>query len=175
MRSLFRSVLTILVGKSSGIIIGLLFTPILVRVISQEQYGLYASILAGFSLVTLLSKGGLFDACRKTVAEAFPGSKEVSTVISASLVLSVIYGAIATVSLSGLVISGVLPRKYGEYVIVLAVSILFTNVLSVVRGVFFGIQEEYWGEIFALSRRLVYVTNINSTSMLAATPTRRYC
>ncbi|MFC7076801.1 flippase [Haloarcula halophila] len=157
MHTLLRSILSILAGKSFSILIKLIFTPILVRVISQEQYGLYASILAAFSLITLLSKGGLFDACRKTVAEATSDSAEIQKVISLSLVFSLLYGAIGTALVSVLLFSGILPQIYRPYVLVLLVSIIFTNVFSVIRGVFFGIQRELWGEFLGVSRQLVYV------------------
>lgn len=158
MRTLLRSVLSILAGRSTGIVLGLLFTPLLVRVLSQEQYGLYASILAAFGLFTLLSKGGLFDACRKTVAEETPNSIEVQNVISLSLVFSLLYGIIGTVIVSVLLFSGIVPQLYRPYVLILSISIVFANVFSVIRGVFFGIQSELWGEILRVSRRLIYMT-----------------
>lgn len=158
MGSLLRSVLSILAGKSSGIVISLIFTAILVRVISQEQYGLYASILAGFSLFTLISQGGLFDACRKKIAETSPDGKERSIVITLVLTLSLLYALVSTGGVIVILISDIIPKIYMPYIVILSVSIIFANVFIVIRGVFFGVQKEHLAEIFNVSRRLLYTS-----------------
>jgi O-antigen/teichoic acid export membrane protein len=158
MTSLLRSILSIFSGKVAGILISLVFTPILVRVISQEQYGLYASVLAGFTIVTLLFKGGLFDATRKTVAEHIDDQTEISSVISTSLILSIIYGLLATALVLLSLLLGVIPSRYTPYAWILTGAILFTNVFAVVRGAFYGLQRESVGEAVKIVRRLVYTT-----------------
>ena len=158
MPSLLRSILSILIGKISGMVIGLLYTPILVRIISQKQYGLYASILAGFSLITLISKGGLFDACRKTVAETNSENGEIQKVISVSMTLSLFYGILGTSIVLILLASGLLPNLYKPYVLILSFSIIFGNILVIVRGSFFGTQKEFLAEILNVSRQVIYVT-----------------
>lgn len=156
MASLLQSVISIFSGKVAGILISLAFTPILVRILSQSQFGLYASVLAGFSIVTLLSRGGLFDATRKTVAEHADDSTEVSSVISTSLFLSVVYGVVATgVVLLSLWLE-IVPDRYTPYVWVLTGAILFTNVFAIVRGAFYGLQRESVGEALKIVRRLLY-------------------
>lgn len=159
MASLLRSILSIFSGKVAGILISLVFTPILVRIISQEQYGLYASVLAGFSIVTLLSKGGLFDATRKTVAEHTDDPAEVSSVISTSLVLSVAYGLLATTVVLLSLWLNIVPARYTPYVWILTGAILFTNVFAIVRGAFYGLQRESIGEVIGIARRLVYTAS----------------
>ncbi|MDL0138595.1 oligosaccharide flippase family protein [Halobacterium salinarum] len=156
MGSLLRSILSIFSGKVIGILISLVFTPILVRVISQEQYGLYASVLAGFSIVTLLSKGGLFDATRKIVAEHTDNQPEVSSIISTSLLLSVIYGLLVTSLVLLSLHLRIIPSRYRLYVWVLTGAILFTNVFEIVRGAFYGLQRESIGEALKIVRQLVY-------------------
>jgi len=156
MASLLRSILSIFSGKVAGILISLAFTPILVRVISQAQYGLYASVLAGFSIVTLLSKGGLFDATRKTVAEHTDDPTEVSSIVSTSLLLSVVYGIIATAAVLLSLWLNIIPARYTPYVWILMGAILFTNIFAIVKGAFYGLQRESVGEVLNIVRRLVY-------------------
>ncbi|WP_423998602.1 oligosaccharide flippase family protein [Haloarcula salina] len=158
MGSLLRSVLSIFSGKVVGIMISLVFTPLLVRLISQNQYGVYASVLAAFSIVTLLSKGGLFDASRKTVAEYAGDVSEVSSVISVSLSMSVIYGLATTFIIFLCVVLGVVPSEYSTYTIPLVIAILFGNILHIIKGSFYGLQRESVGEILQVSRRLLYTT-----------------
>jgi O-antigen/teichoic acid export membrane protein len=156
MTSLLRSILSIFSGKLAGLLISLVFAPILVRIISQEEFGLYASILAGFSIITLLSKGGLFDATRKTVAEHIDNPTEISSAISISLILSIIYGSVATALVLLSLRLGVIPPRYTPYAWVLTGTILFTNVFAVVEGAFYGLQRESVGEALRIARRLVY-------------------
>ncbi|KAA9409952.1 flippase [Haloarcula hispanica] len=156
MASLLRSILSIFSGKVAGILISLAFTPILVRVISQAQYGLYASVLASFSIVTLLSKGGLFDATRKTVAEHTDDPTEISSIVSTSLLLSVVYGIIATAAVLLSLWLNIIPARYTPYVWILMGAILFTNIFAIVKGAFYGLQRESVGEVLNIVRRLVY-------------------
>jgi O-antigen/teichoic acid export membrane protein len=156
MASLLRSILSIFSGKLARIIISLAFTPILVRVLSQTDYGLYASVFAGFSIVTLLSKGGLFDATRKTIAEYKDDTTEVSSVISTALALSVIYAVLTTLSILLILQIDLIPSRYVAYIWILSTVILFTNIFAVVRGAFYGFQRESIGEGLQITRQLVY-------------------
>jgi len=157
MGSLLRSVLSIFSGKIAGILLSAIFTPILVRIISQTQYGLYASVLAGFSIVTLLSKGGLFDATRKTIAEHTDDPTEVSSVISTSLFLSIVYGLLTTMIVFVALRLEFVPTQYAPYVWVLMGAILFANVFTIVRGAFYGLQQESVSEVLSVAQRLIYM------------------
>ncbi|WP_276253170.1 flippase [Halomontanus rarus] len=156
MSSLLRSILSIFSGKVIGIFIGLIFTPILVRIISQAQYGLYASVLAGFSIVTLLSKGGIFDATRKIVAEYADNAEEVSSVISVSLLLSTTYGLFTTFFVFLSIHMGLIPSIYVPYAWALISVILFGNVFTTVRGTLYGLQRESTGEALQIARQLIF-------------------
>lgn len=156
MASLLRSVLSIFSGRVAGILISLAFTPLLVRILSQDQYGIYASVLAAFSIVTLLSKGGLFDATRKTVAEYADDVNQVSSVISVSLLLSVTYALLALVFVALGVYLGLVPSRYLTYVGPLVFVILFGNVFNIVTGSFHGLQRESIAEVLQIGRRFSY-------------------
>lgn len=156
MGSLVRSVFAILAGKSSRIFIAILFTPILVRIVSQEQYGIFASVMAGFSVISLLFKGGLFDASRKTIAEHVQNSDAVSTTISLSLCLGLGYGLLGTVLLIGGLGVGLIPERYGLYILVLSGALVSGNLLTVARGTFYGLHQEKWGEVLDVSQRVLY-------------------
>lgn len=156
MTSLLRSVLSIFSGKIAGILISLVFTPILVRIISQAEYGLYASVLAGFSIVTLLSKGGLFDATRKIVAENSDDSVAVSSVILTALTISFTYAVLTIMSIIVIIQTGLIPARYIPYVWILMAAILFKNLFATVRAAFYGFQRESISEVLQIARRLVY-------------------
>lgn len=156
MASLLRSVLSILSGRVAGILISVVFTPILVRVVSQEQYGVYASLLAAFSILTLIAKGGLFDASRKIVADHAADARETSVTVSLSLLLAAAYGTVAIALTLASVRLGVVPTRYVPYVWILTGTIAFGNVLTIVRGAFYGMQDEHVGETLQIAQRLLY-------------------
>ncbi|QCJ45973.1 oligosaccharide flippase family protein [Haloprofundus sp. MHR1] len=156
MASLLRSILSIFSGKLAGILISLAFTPILVRIVSRADYGLYASILAGFSIITLLSRGGLFDATRKIVAENNNDTAAVLSVILTALIISILYAALATALIFVIIQIGLIPSRYTPFVWILATTLLFTNIFATVRGVFYGFQQESISEILNVSRQLLY-------------------
>ncbi|WP_318568841.1 flippase [Salinigranum marinum] len=156
MTSLLRSVLSIFSGKVAGIIIGFVFTPILVRIISQPQYGVYASVFAAYSIVTLISKGGLFDATRKMVSEYIGDKDTISSIVSTSLCLSVFYALIVSSIAIIITWTGIIPDIYIPYVWILAGLVLFRNIFAIIRGTLYGLQHESIGEILKVSQRIVY-------------------
>ncbi|OYR56278.1 oligosaccharide flippase family protein [Halorubrum halodurans] len=157
MSTLLRSVFSIFSGRLANILISLGFTPILVRIVSQEQYGLYVSVLAGFSIFALLAKGGLFDASRKIIAENIKDQTKTSEIVSISMLISVGYG-ITAVSIAAIGLRAeVVPSRYVPFVWILLLAVVFENIFSIVRGTFYGQQREHVAEILNVGRRIFYV------------------
>ncbi|WP_122088234.1 oligosaccharide flippase family protein [Halalkalicoccus subterraneus] len=156
MPSLLRSIASILSGRVLTLLVGILFTPILVRIISQSQYGLFATIMAGFSIVTLIAKGGLFDATRKVVGDGKDDRQRVSKVVSVSLLISVVYAALTIAAISLSAELGIVPSTYVPYIWAIIIVVFFGNVYAVVRSAFYGVQRESIAEILNISRQLIY-------------------
>jgi O-antigen/teichoic acid export membrane protein len=158
MDSLLRSVTSILSGRVARIVLGVAFTPILVRLISQPQYGVYATVIAGFSVISLLAKGGLFDAIRKTVAEYERTATAQSDIVSAGLLVSVFYFAVV----GGSVVFGVVyvdqfSFRESPYLLLLVVALFFGNLFAVVKASFYGLQREYVTELLQTGRKALFV------------------
>lgn len=156
MTSLLRSISSILSGRVVLLLIGVFFTPILVRLISQEQYGLFASIMAAHTIFGLVYKGGLFDAIRKTVAEHRDEKEDLSAIAVASFILIISYGSIATGIVAFLLIFGIIPQQYEIYVWILLGAVLFDCISVFPNGYFYGIQQEHISEIFKIVGKVVY-------------------
>ncbi|MDB2265752.1 flippase [Halorubrum ezzemoulense] len=157
MSTVLRSIFSIFSGKAANLLISLAFTPVLVRIVSQEQYGLYVSVFAGFSIFTLLAKGGLFDATRKVIAENVTEQKTVSDIVSVSLIISIGYGVGAVSVATIAMLIGVVPSRYVPFVWILLLAVVFGNIFSIVRGTFYGQQREHVAEILHVGRRVFYV------------------
>lgn len=157
MARLLRSISSILSGTAANVLISLIFTPILVRIVSQEKYGLYVSVLAGFSIFSLLAKGGLFDSNRKIIAENIKDQTKISEIVSLSVLISIVYG-ITGVSIAALsILLGIVPSRYVPFVWILLIAVVFENVFSIVRGTFYGQQREHVAEVLNIGRRVFYV------------------
>ncbi|MBV0925229.1 flippase [Halomicroarcula limicola] len=156
MSSLIKSLVSILSGRLSQIIIGLVFTPLLVRIISQEQYGKYASILAGISVLMLLTKGGIFDASRKAVAEYSGEESDEILPIFCSIFLSLTYGIVSTVVVFISLQFDIVPDRYQPLLWILSPAILFENLHNAARGVLYGLKDEHIAEVLHVSRRLIF-------------------
>jgi len=157
MNSLQRSIFAVFSGRVTKILLSAAFTPVLVRILSQEQYGLYASILAGISIATLISRGGLFDATRKLIGEHNDSNDEVSSIISVALSLSVAYGMLAIGIAFLSLYTKIIPSEYVPYVWIFFAAVLFGNIFSIVKGFFYGVQSEHLSEILDISQRLIYI------------------
>lgn len=156
---LFGSVFAIFSGRMVVTLLGIVFTPILVRLLGQSDYGVFASVMALFGIVELVSKGGLFDSVRKHVAEHRIGSREQTQIVTASLVLAIGYGAVATV-VTVAVVAFLSPSDggYTNYLLLLAAAIVASNVFTVFRSVFYGRQQERVAERLSILRELTYTT-----------------
>lgn len=156
MSSLFRSTISVLSGKIAVTAIGFIFTPILVRLISQEQYGIYATVLAGFSIIALITKGGIFDATRKIVAET-QSKTEQSGITSTAIILSLTYACLSILMIWVIFQTGIIPGQYATYVPVLAIGLVFINLLAVTQGAFHGRHTEYISEILNIFQKGSFV------------------
>lgn len=157
MSNLLRSVLSVFTGKIVTLVLGLVFTPILVRLISQEEYGIYATLLAGFSVLALFSQVGLFDATRKSVAEASENNQTQSDIVSTAMLLSLAYACLALIIIGSLLLFDLVPERYALYLSILLIGLLFKNVYSVIRGAFHGKQKEHVSEILKVIKKGTYV------------------
>ncbi|WP_435102462.1 flippase [Halarchaeum sp. P4] len=150
MASLLRSVFSIFSGRFTTTLIGAVFTPILVRLLSQQEYGLFAGIMAGVTIYATISKGGLFDATRKTVAQY--DENNVLGAVTGSFTLSILYGIMASALIIISLLIGIIPDIYIDYIPVLILSIISGNLFSVSKGYFYGRQKEHIGELLNVLR-----------------------
>ncbi len=62
-------IISIISGKFGRLLLGILITPILVRILGSEKYGDYALLLAIFSIITTLTHAGISAGIRKYIVE----------------------------------------------------------------------------------------------------------
>jgi len=155
MNVLLRSVSVILGGRLGRLLIMSLFTPILVRLLTQEEYGLYAYLMAIIAIITVVAPLGLFDAVRKHVAGHTEESSEEAWITIAALLLSGIYALAVTVGI--LLLNHTFNIIPGRFVGPLLAIVLGHNLFQACRGVFYGRQREQVPEVVETIRQVLYV------------------
>lgn len=151
------SALFVTIGQILNLGFTILFTPILVRVISQEEYGIFAAVMAVFGIITLASNLGLFDSVRKYIAEQKEGGDQ-SAIVTTGILISGIYGIFATlVVLATIVLDINYFSNYTEYYIIMVFSIIGYNIYRIIRAAFYGRQQEQYPIIFDVVQRASYL------------------
>jgi len=136
--------LTFVFLRSTGIfVLRLFFVPILVRIISQSEYGNYVFILSIIDLSITISIFGTNDAIRKYAAEISQSSSQVlRRFVFSSLLLTVFLSIVASLVGLSILHRGLIKVNLESNVLsylhfavgVVAISILFNNAMSVLFG-----------------------------------------
>ncbi|MEF8834913.1 MAG: polysaccharide biosynthesis C-terminal domain-containing protein [Candidatus Thermoplasmatota archaeon] len=148
--------LSVFISTISILVVGVLYNPILVRLIGKAAYGDYATLLSIFGIATPLVTFGLFNSIRKHMGEHVDDKNEVA---GAGYLLSLIYSALSVIF--GLSIVYLLDRIgiftqesfYSLIVIVLALSIF--TLYDASRSILYGIHKENIGELMRVLKRLL--------------------
>lgn len=157
MSDLLKSITAILSGRVASTLIGVAFTPILVRLLTQSQYGVYATVMAAFAVLSMVARVGLFDALRKTIAEHTGQESSQSAITSVAILISILYFVV--IGGAYLLISPYVPDvsfRESPYLFLLFVTILFTNLFSVVKGAFYGLQREHVTELLQTGQKAIF-------------------
>lgn len=151
-----KAALFVTVGRFLMLGFNVIFTPILVRVLSQAEYGTFAAVLALINILTLFSNIGLMDSVRKHVAE-YEDSGEQSAIVATGIVISLLYGVVIT-TIFLLVVWLDVPyiSENRTYYAVMATSIIGYNLFNICRSAFYGRQQEQYPIVFDVTQKLTY-------------------
>jgi O-antigen/teichoic acid export membrane protein len=156
MSSAIKSVKAIFSGYTIVTLVGFIFTPLLVRILNQNDYGIYVTIFAAFGIIELLSKGGSFDSVRKFIAENSDDTKEQSKIVTTSLIVYSFWSLIIMFIWVSLELTGLIPLPYSKYAPLLVISLLSVNILTVVRSFYYGVQKESVSEKLSILQTLMF-------------------
>ncbi|QSG07094.1 polysaccharide biosynthesis C-terminal domain-containing protein [Halapricum desulfuricans] len=154
--SLLRSFVSVFTGRATVLAITIAFTPLLVRVLTPREFGVFATVMAVFTVVEAVGKGGLFSAIANQVAKFDPGDTEESDAGLAGIVLAVVYGVVATIVLAGVAGLAIVPDPYELHLLVLAAGLLAGNLFTAFQGVYYGRRDEWVAERAGVLWQLLY-------------------
>lgn len=153
--SFLKSTVFVTTGRALMLGFGIILTPILVRVLTKEEYGVFAAVFALFEIIKLVSYGGLFDSVRKKVAETATERGQ-TDVVSTGYALSVVYG-IAGTGVAYLIAVTLFGSPQSQLLILFAASLVGMNLYQVSRSAFHGRQQEQFAMVLDVVQRLVYL------------------
>jgi O-antigen/teichoic acid export membrane protein len=136
----------VLTGKIGLLIIGFLFTPILVRLIGREGFGIYGTLISVYIIVRTISILGLEDSTRKHIAQYshIKGSRDeiasFSIFVAAGMGLGCAFVGILLIRF--LNISGKLEPRLSSYLMIVLGVIIISNILEAIVSSLYGIYKE---------------------------------
>ncbi|NHN40956.1 polysaccharide biosynthesis protein [Halorubellus sp. JP-L1] len=159
-QSLVRRFASILGGRVSSLLLGLLITPVLVRLLGSSKYGDYAFLLSLLGITMILVNAGIFDGTRKYIAENRETANWTEHVLGFyirvagvfAIVAAIGYGVLAWSPLS----TSVLGPQFGTYLYLTAALILAQQAFSLTRTGLMGLGLEKRSEPLKVLQKLLF-------------------
>lgn len=155
-----RGLFSILGAKVVTLVLGLLITPLLVRLLGSRLYGDYAFVLSLLGITMILVNAGIFDGTRKFIAENREESEWTEYVFGFYLRTSVLLAAIAAAGylvFSNLGFAGqFFGTEFVVYFYLLGGLILSRQAYSVARGGLMGLGLEDRSEPLFVFQKILF-------------------
>ena len=163
---IIRGFVSILGAKVITLLLGLLVTPLLVRLLGSTLYGQYAFILSLLGITMILVNAGIFDGMRKYIAENREQSEWVEYVFGFYLRLAGVLAVFVALGYATFSWLGFTERLLGtafvEYFYLLGGVILVRQAYSIGRGGLMGLGLENRSEPLIIVQKIIFgVTSLS--------------
>jgi len=159
-RDLLRGFLSIIGTKVGILAIGILTTPLIVRLIGSEGYGDYALVMSVFSVLTVFTNSGIFNGIRKYIAEDRSVENWTDIIFSFYFRISVLVTGVLTLGLiivsQSSLIADILAPEFQTYFLILAAYLFISQFYSMGRGALMGFGLEHHSEPLRIIEKIVY-------------------
>jgi len=150
----FRGFISMFGAKVITLLLGLLVTPIIVRLLGSSQYGDYAFILSILGITMILANAGIFDGTRKYIVEDREQPHSIEQVFGFYLRVAFVlalFAAIIYTTISWLGFSEQLfDHEFTVYFYLLGGLIFCRQAYSVARGGLMGLGLENRSELLTI-------------------------
>jgi O-antigen/teichoic acid export membrane protein len=147
----------ILVGTILANIVGIIFQPILVRLLGTVEYGELATVLAVFGIISNIAMLGMQDSIRKHITQYSDSLDQIASfsifMVSGLGILSVLGGYFV---LSLIPVQSFLGSELSTLLILSLPALLTTNLFQGFRSILFGLYSESYGELLKITTKLLY-------------------
>lgn len=159
-RNIATAFASIFAGRITALLSMALMTPILVRVLGESQYGVYATIISTFTLLMILPSSGINAGARKYLSEERDDDHWKSNVFGFYFRLA---GAFALVVAVGLFlatqfgyVAATLGEKFVPYFYILPALALLSQFSNYVRRSLMGLKLEHVAEPIKVTFTIVF-------------------
>lgn len=152
--------LSIVGGRLGGVVLTLATTPLLVRILSSEEYGDYAFIMSLSAVIGIFAHAGISGGIRKYIAEDRPRNNWQETVFVFYTRLALGLGVVVAVGLVLFSLFGPVERLFGSgftiYIILLAIMLVIGQVSYVSRYTLMGLHLERYSEPLTILQKFLF-------------------
>lgn len=146
-----------LVGMAITHVIGFLFHPILVRELGVSEYGQLASVLAVFSVVSILSVSGINFSLRKFLPDSDRIRSEIASLGIGLLFITGVLTVIFAFTLGNVLLNlDIIDESYLNLFILSLPAYLSFNIFKGVRASLLGIYKEGYSEATRVIKQSLY-------------------
>ncbi|WP_323191215.1 flippase, partial [Halostella sp. PRR32] len=149
-RSLLSGVLSVAGSKVVILVVGILTTPMLVRLLGIASFGQYSFVLSTFSVFMIFISSGITDGVRKFIAEERPVADWSEHVVGFYFRLALLFAAVGAGLLWYAADSGAIARFIGaeftDYFYALAALVVAAQFRSFARKTLMGFGLERYSE-----------------------------
>lgn len=155
-----RGFISILGSKVATLFLGLLTTPILVRLLGSSQYGDYAFLLSVIGITMVLINAGIFDGTRKYIAEDREDHNWTEHVFGFYFRLAIVLAIVGALIYAMISWSGLSERFLGDgfniYFYLIGILIVGRQINSVARGGLMGLGLEERSEPLNILGKILF-------------------
>jgi len=158
-RSTLSGFFSVISTKVVRLGVGLVGTPILVRLLSKSQYGEFAFLMSLFGIFMIVVSSGVGDGVRKFVAEERDADDWKRHVVGFyyQLALAMALVGAAVLALGGYFLAGNLfGRQFRLYFYILSVLVILAQLRTVTRSALMGFGLEKFSEPLKVFNRVAY-------------------
>lgn len=160
MSNIIRGFISIFGSQIASLVLGLLITPVLVRLLGSSQYGNYAFILSILSITMIIVNAGIFDGTRKYIAEDREASNWIEHVLTFYLRTAFVLAFSAALVYFMLSWFGFSNQFFGDnfetYFYLLGILVVGRQANSIARGGLMGLGFEDRSEPLSILRKALF-------------------
>jgi O-antigen/teichoic acid export membrane protein len=153
-------ILSVLGGKIGGLLIGVITTPLLVRILGSSNYGDYAFLLSIFAIITTFTHAGISAGIRKYIVEERDQDRWKKHVFAFYARLAI---ALACLGGGGLILFAVIGpveelfgAGFSQYFVLLAGMVVTNQLFYVSRYTLMGLHFEQYSESISVLRTFLF-------------------
>ena len=155
-----RGILSVLGGRFGTLLLGVLITPLLVRILGSAQYGDYAFLMSVFGIAVTFSHAGMSAGIRKYIAEDRTSSDWQSRVFSfygrLGIILAIVVAGILIISSLIIPVGRYFGDNFRLYFLLLALLIVADQVFYISRYTLMGLHYESISEPLTVLKKAIF-------------------